>query len=211
LNNSLSALASIVNPALAEAMAAGDIHILAEYDGFNGNGNPFDVILWDSKPVDPDCDFTTQSCAFWVQPWSIDEVCEAKYTLGNASLNGGTVHGGGPGFYFPLQIPLTSETTLDLILYNAEIQADVLWSGDVPQSASGVIGGAILKSDLMAAIAAVPEDQLPTGLSTAGLMSLINLVVTNDVDVDGDGTLDAASIGLKFTAGPASILGVWDP
>jgi hypothetical protein len=38
--------------------------------------------------------------------------------------------------------------------------------------------------------------------------TMVNMLVQNDVDSDGDGSLDAASIGLPFTALQGQIVGV---
>ena len=70
----------------------------------------------------------------------------------------------------------------------------------------GVIGGAIDKQLLLDDADDLPEGGLP--VSKDMIKSLVNMLIANDVDTDGDGKEDKASVGIKFTTIPGAISGV---
>ena len=75
---------------------------------------------------------------------------------------------------------------------------------------TGVLGGAIAKEAIMAAIDAVDPSSFPAGLTKDSIKGLLGFLLANDIDTNGDGTKDAVSIGLVFNANAGFILGLDD-
>ena len=74
---------------------------------------------------------------------------------------------------------------------------------------TGLLGGAVKKENLKSAIDALPADALP--LPPSQVAPLIDTLIQNDIDTDGDGVADAASIGIALTAIATNLVGLGDP
>jgi len=73
-----------------------------------------------------------------------------------------------------------------------------------------VLGGAINKQQMLNAVENLPpEVELP--VDKALVIQMLNGLVKVDIDSNGDGTLDAASVGMPFKAHAASITGMAAP
>ena len=70
----------------------------------------------------------------------------------------------------------------------------------------GLSGGAVSKQTLLDGLATLPEGALPVPKDAA--ISLVDSLVQNDIDTDGDGAKDAASIGIKIHGIDATVSGV---
>ena len=80
-------------------------------------------------------------------------------------------------------------------------------TGGQVSAAQGVLGGAVPKSQLLDAVAVLPDGSLPAPLTKETVTGLIQALVQNDIDSDGDGVMDAASIGIKLVARDANVVG----
>lgn len=209
LDNSLGALAGVANPELAKAFAKGDLNILFEHRGFNTNGTPYMLAFWSGKKVDDACDNTTQSCAYLVESQMMDQNCNPLYGFKNAKVQGTKLTAGGVGYNWPLDIPVAPGVTLHVLVANTQLVATLTLSQGKPVAMKGVLGGAIPKKAMIDAVNALPEEGLP--ISKQAIIDLITAFVVNDIDTDGDGNLDAVSIGLKFEAIGGTIVGVKSP
>lgn len=98
-----------------------------------------------------------------------------------------------------------SGVLLDLALYHAQVQGMVRFDAGDPATLDGILAGAVSKQDMLVAIEAVPEDALP--IDKALVISMVEMLVSADIDSTGDGQLDAASIGLPFGAIAGIIVG----
>jgi len=126
--------------------------------------------------------------------------------MDNATLTGNKLTAGGPGYDFPLLLPLAEGAILDVTLYFAQISATVTgFQRGAPASLQGILAGAISKQALIEAIDMLPPGVLP--LDNETVKGMIQALVTNDVDTNNDGTPDAASLGLPFNAITGTILG----
>jgi hypothetical protein len=206
IDNSLSMLAGFANEPLVDALTGGSVILLVEHRGFVTDGTDYTASLYIAKLANDGCDHMTQSCDYLVQSDSFDEECNPVVFMDNAKTNGTSFSAGGPGYDFSIPMPLADNVVLDLKLYFAQVNAEVTIDNDIPVALEGVLGGAVSKVDMLAAIEAVPADQLP--LDKAMIISLIDMMVENDIDTDGNGSYDAASIGLPFTAIAGTITGV---
>lgn len=206
VDNSLSMFGDLAGDALQKAVTDGQVILIFEHRDFSPSGQPYSLAFYIGEAADPDCDLQTQTCPYLVKADSFDDQCNSIISLDNASVAGTWLSAGGPGYNFPLPLPLSEGVILDLTLYNAQVAATLVYEDGLPASMDGILAGAVPKQTLLDALNAVPEDQLP--VDKALVETMLNLLVTNDIDSDGDGSLDAASIGLPFTAVAATISGV---
>jgi hypothetical protein len=84
-------------------------------------------------------------------------------------------------------------------------------SGGKVAAMTGVLGGAVPKQQIIDAITAIPDDQWPPTIPVdkATILSLIDILVVPDIDGDGDGVAESASLGIKFSAIGGQITGVY--
>ncbi len=87
--------------------------------------------------------------------------------------------------------------TLTITLYDARIEADGVVSGDQVTFIQGILAGAVPKQQLKDAIAALPpEVELP--MPKEQIIALLDLLVQADMDGNGDGQKESASIGIRL-------------
>lgn len=204
IQNALGVIAAFANEPLATAVTEGSVMLVLEVDDVSLN--PFEIAIFQSSlaPSNPDCDHTSEVCDYVVDRATLDpETCEPLVTLA-ATRAGDFVSAGGPGTVFPFAIPL-GDAMLAITLYDVRFEGDITMVGDEITGLTGVIGGAVPRSDLIAALEALPADALP--LDPASIISLLEILVADDVDTDGDGVPDAASIGLPIVGIGAEVVG----
>lgn len=214
-DNSLSNLFSSIedfidiNAALTGALNNGSVVMVAELVGLVTNGLPFSLNMYIAEPAVPKgiCNFQTNKCNYLVDSSAIDwESCAPLVTFDNATVVDGILTAGGNGYEFTLLLPFFSGQPMLLLLHNARIKATIINVNGVMNLSSGVIGGAIDKQVLIDAVDDLPEGGLP--VSKDMIKNLLNMLINNDVDTDGDGKKDKASMGIKFTTIPGAIIGV---
>lgn len=208
LDNSLAPFAGLANKPLQEAVDKGQVILLFEHRGFNTQGKPYKLALWQGKPVDPGCNVQQQTCAYFVPEELLAPDCEPLVAFTNAKVSGSKLTAGGVGTNYPFSIPIAPGVMLDVVLVNAMMEATVTLQGGKPTAMTGVLAGAVPKATMIAAVQAIPDDQLP--VSKDLILQMLNLLIVNDIDSDKDGNLDAASIGIRFQAIPGIIAGVAD-
>lgn len=115
---------------------------------------------------------------------------------------------GGKGYKFTLDLPLADVAT-PLVLESAPVVADVIIQDGKVVSRVGVLGGAVAKQTFLDGVEPIPEkDAASLSLPKEGLKQLIGLLIHNDVDTTGDGTPDAAWMGLAVKGNSGSAAGV---
>ena len=189
---------------------------LAWFEGFNTQGLPFSMHLFEGVPVSElqVCDWQTQVCDYLVAAaWYDQGICAFTVGFDNAVVTGGILHAGGPDYAIPLCLPFLfdggdTETCLAVTGHRARVQGTVVTSGDeIVGLQDALLGVAISKAELLAAVEALPADlELP--VSTALLVGMLDMFVVPDIDLDGDGTLDAASLGVQHDAIAGEVVGV---
>ncbi len=197
---------------LDNGVQKGKTVLMFEHQDFKPTGQTYTLAFHTGSPVDKDaCDVQTQTCNYEVGDGTIDaNTCKSLITFTNAKIvNGQTLKAGGKGSTFPFEIPLSDDTSLPIVISNAEIVATVtLDGGSITSLSGGVLSGAIPKATFLAGIDGIDEKGLPSGLTKSQLKQLIDALVQNDIDTNGDGKPDAASIGLTFTGIPGHIVGL---
>lgn len=196
INNSLGALSGLANAQLVGAVDGGSITILLEYQKFQQGPIDLALYLGSLDPTNSTCDAKTQSCLYQVDPaLYVLETCSSLVKL-PGTLAGNVLIAGGPDSNFPFAIPLQEGVNLEITIYGARVQGTVTIVDGKVTAIDAILGGAVPKEALLAAVDQLPEEGLP--VPKAGIKSILESVVENDIDTDGDGTKDAASIGLKI-------------
>jgi hypothetical protein len=207
IDNTLSAVASFANNPLADAVAKGSVTLLLEHDGLSTDGTAYTLNFYTGKLAQDGCDSLSQSCAYTVSAGAFDEECNALIGFDGAKIAGSVLTAGGPSTSFPFSLPI-SGLDLTITINKAKLKADVTVNEGLVTSMKGVIAGAVSKAELKAAISALPPEQFPAGFSKETILGFVDVLVQNDIDVDGDGTKESASIGIPFEAIPGTITGV---
>lgn len=205
VDNALNFVAGFANEPLAEAVADGSLTLLLDLDDVSLNPFELELNTGERAPGSEECDPSAAVCSYEIAGSSLDpDTCEGFVSL-SLTRAGNGVFLAGPPAVFPFDVPL-GDSTLSLTVYEARFFGELSFDGDRVAGLEGLIAGAVRKTDLIAAVEALPEDSLP--LPPAQIANLINTLVTNDVDTDGDGNADAASIALVLSATQAEITGV---
>ncbi len=170
-----------------------------DFEGSEFLLNIYYATLADSNPA---CDFQHEVCEYDVSGLNFSPLCENQVTFDNAKIADGVLTAGGSGYIFPFKASFANGEKAETVLYAAKVQATVTEGGKVT-AMDGVIGGAITKENLVELIMAIPEEYLPVDPEL--LVTFVE-AIPQDIDLDGDGTLDASSIALVFKTIPAILL-----
>ena len=207
VDNALSILASFANSGIADAVAGGSLLLILEFDDLGSGGAEVAVHQGELDPQNAACDITAQKCSYLVSASGLDdETCEPLVKL-PATLDGTHLIAGGPDSALPFSIPLQETVVLDVLISNVQLDATVTLDGGDVIAFTGLLGGAIPKSNLLAAVDALPADGLPPPLDKGLIKSFIE-ILEPDIDSDGNGSLDALSLGLAVEGIDALITGV---
>ena len=217
LNNQLSGLLGQLeqfvdaDAEIANALAEGSIILLAEMVDMMTDGTEFTMNMYIGElPLESTCLHQEAKCDYLVNPDSYDlSTCLPLIKFDNTIIDDGELLAGGPENDFTISIPIQEGLVLAVTANMAQIMATVQGEGDAMVMVNGLIGGAVRKDKLMEAIDLVPPDALEgLPVSPEMIKNLLNMFVVPDVDEDGDGELDAASIGVKFGTIAGAITGV---
>lgn len=206
LDNAMGPLAGIPAAAdgIAKAMNEGKIILMFDHRELKTNGQPYTLAFYAGKlaPDNPGCDFKTKNCNYIVDRRVMDDSCNPLIALDNATINGNKLVAGGLDYQFPFSLPLMDGVNLDIVLYMARVEADVTISGGRIAAMTGILGGAVPKQAIMDAVRSIPDSEWPPeiGMDKNTVIGLLEMLVTPDIDGDGDGVPESASIAIKFTA-----------
>ncbi|NOZ02929.1 MAG: hypothetical protein GXP54_13730, partial [Deltaproteobacteria bacterium] len=209
IDNKFALVDIIMNKEIPGQIDDGSIHFLLEFQDWTNDGTPFELSLLDGKPdpADPGCDFNQPGCQFLAALSGFDGECNRVMGFDNATMNGYHVSAGGPGHIIAISMPLLGDLIVQLTIYHARLEADVTVTDNTVTALTGILAGALNRDEIMAAIDLVPEESLP--MSKDQIIGLLNLLLTPDIDVDGDGTAESISLGLLIEADAATITGVY--
>lgn len=204
-DNVLAALGSFVNQPLADAVADGSLVLLFEYLGFQPGQFTLALLTGELAPTNPTCDLQMATCDYFASRASLNNLtCDRLVQLA-ATRTGNLVTAGGPTTQVPVSIPLDAANTLNVTVFMARIEKTITVTAGGVTAFSGILGGAVTETDLNAAINSLDPASLP--LPPAQLISLLGTLAPNDIDTDGNGTLDAKSIALKITGIDGNLTG----
>ena len=196
---------------LAAAVESGEATVLISASGSAQAGQPFTLGLFEADvATPPGCDVQGETCGYTLAEGS------PPAQFDNAQIVQGQLTAGGPAYDVEVPCWVAPWACMPLwfvsgapggyvAAYNVRIDAMVSADGCEPLTLQGgVIGGAVLKQDIIDMVMQIPEDQLP--ISKEMLLSLLNMILTSDIDVDGDGDKEGISFGMKIAGIPADLV-----
>jgi hypothetical protein len=203
IDNALAFLA-LFNDTFAAALEDGALDLVADFNDASLEGQPFALPVYNASPhfSDPSCQSPPSVCSYAVNASSFDATCRAFFSFDDARIVGDKLTAGGPGTTVTIALPFQG-TVLAFTLANARIEATVTLSADQSSivMVEAILGGAAPKDQLIDAIAALDENVLP--LPPEQLAQVLSGAIENDIDLDGDGLLDAASAAIHIKTTPA--------
>jgi len=216
VDNALAPLAAVLGNNIQASVDDGVVMWLVDLKAWDGTPAPFTMSVYDSGLAESNlfCDYqggpnapaeVTEICDYDVAQLSFDQDCEPYFSFNNAVIQQAKISAGSPDTLIRMVLPLASGSLLGLTIAAARFEGTVAYglNGQV-QSVNGILGGAIPKVQLIQAVLELrPEDI--GGIDPSAVVPLINLLVENDIDLDGDGLNDAASVAIRITTIPARI------
>lgn len=209
IDNSLGAIGSIGNPSLMKALTDGELIVLFEHKELKTDGSPYILAAYAGKldPSNEDCNFQVVKCDYVVQKESINNTtCKPVVAFDNTKIVGNKLTAGGKKYNFPFELPLLGGVKMPVNLYFARIEANVTLKDGKISKMNGLLAGAVPKSQIIEGIKKTPDEKLP--IDKESIIQLIDLLVFEDIDTDGNGKNDASSIGIKFSTIEGKITGV---
>jgi hypothetical protein len=217
VDNAMAPLAAILGNNVQASVDDGVVMWLVDLSAWDGTTNPFMMPVYDSGLADANafCDFqggprapeqVDEVCMYEVAQLSFDASCEPYFAFANARVVPPKISAGGPDTLIRMVLPLASGSLLGLTIAAARFEGSVSFdlNGNIA-SVNGILGGAIPKVQLVQAVLELrPEDI--GGLDPSVVVPVIDAFVSNDIDLDGDGLDDAASVAIRITTIPARIV-----
>ena len=216
IDNSMAALSFAVNKPLNNAMKAGTMRFLVELAGYQGEGKPFSLRLYYGNLAPGsrgNCNWLTTPCTWLVTQQSMGPDCKPLADFENAVIKNGKLTAGGKDEIFALEANLAGSVKPTFWIKGATIEADIELDPtaglDKPKitKLDGVIGGVMTEVAVMTVFNALPEANFKP-LDKKAALALVKQLLVLDIDVDGDGTKDAASLGIRIEGIGANIIGM---
>jgi len=218
LAGALAAFLGQANGALDKGIKDGSIAIQLESTNFKSDGGEFAVnlLVGDLDKSNATCDITSggAKCKYTVSDKSYDPkvtaaTCPALINFPNCKIKSGKLSGGGKNqlFLFTLPIPNLS---LTLKISQATIEGEVVAAAGWDKTSKGLICGVLGKQDIVDAVNAIPDEQIAKfGIGDKKtIIDLVTGLLKPDIDVDGDGVAESASVALQWESTTAEILGM---
>lgn len=206
MGGSLSSVPGIGNPSdwLQNSLNDGKVHLLLE---LTGTAQDAWINFYAGGPVEAGCNFAAGACTYVVASNSFDGYsCQAALRLkGTRTETSFSVGGLDQSITIPL--PLAAGVVVPLTLHRAHMKGSYTLDNGKFNITSGILAGAILKSEFVGVLNQIPDGILPISPDT--IIGALDWVLTPDQDVNGDGTGDAYSVGFLYTATTAPITGVY--
>lgn len=206
IDNELGVLGALANDGLVTSLKQGTLKYVFEIKDFS-TAMPFRLNLLDTGVImtTPPCNFQFDECDYYPAQDSLDLDCNPIITFDNATVTGNVLRAGGKAYSYPLQASLIGGQLLVLGIASARVEATLLWEDDQIVGMEGFLGGGVAKEQLMDTVNKLP-DWVFAPMDKAGALAALDSLIENDLDIDGDGVPDAASINLKFQTIPANVV-----
>lgn len=214
IDNSAALLAGFLNNALINGVNDGQLTFVAEFAGYVGENVPFTLNLYyaemalDSKLSG--CKQNSDVCKWLVGQSALSPGCKPKFSFADAMVKNGKLTAGNAETLFAMDANLIGAKNATMYVKGARIVGDVAFDADKKtiKNIEGILGGGVPKTSVTDMINAIDPSMFGgIGLSKADVLDLIDKVLEIDLDVDGDGENESASIGIRFSAVGAVLLG----
>jgi hypothetical protein len=207
IDNAFSKLDWLFNTEMRDAAMDGSYAMLLEYEGLKTNGSQFMIKMYYGARIDPvTCDPTSSGCNYAVYPDSLQNGCDAVDIFDNATISGTKLRAGGATYSVPVNI-IFEDFHAPVMMHRAKINATVSVENGKIVSGAGAIGGAIVFQDLLDALASIPEDKYTPRYKKDIVQSYANMFLKPDIDLDGDGTDESISVGMRFSIVSGNLIG----
>ncbi|NOZ01722.1 MAG: hypothetical protein GXP54_07515, partial [Deltaproteobacteria bacterium] len=212
IDNELGLLATFVNTGLTDSVEQGFLTYVLNFKNFDKDGNPFTLEFLASYLSNNNqfCDYQYDECAYVPFQDALDVDCNGIMSFDNTKVQGNKLTAGGNNYTFGFQASLYGGAIMTLSIANARIEATIQLTQGGGQifSMEGFLGGAVDKAELLDTISKLPDDVLPMDKNT--VIELLDTFIVNDLDTDGDGVPDSASVAIRFNTIPADLTSVFD-
>ncbi len=214
IDNSAAVLAGFLNTPLINGVNEGTLTFVAEFAGYVGEGVPFTLNLYyaemaqESKQAN--CKLNGDVCKWQVGQSALTAQCKPKFSFSDATVKDGKVTAGTKDTVFAMDADLLGAKDATLYVKGARIHGTVEFAADKKTivSLQGVLGGAVPQTAVLDMVNAVDASLFAgLGLSKKEVLDLIAQILVLDIDVDGDGGKESASIGIRFSALGAVLVG----
>ncbi|MBM4394856.1 MAG: hypothetical protein FJ087_04115 [Deltaproteobacteria bacterium] len=212
IDNSLGPLGSFGGDSLQVGLDQGRTILVYEHRGLKTDGTPYTLAMYAGKlaPSSPGCDWQHDTCDYLVNHDNLTLDCKPVAAIHNARIVGDKLTAGGPGATVPFDMPLFGGVTLHVDMLSPRIEATVVLSGGKVVSMSGILGGGVPLSQLKQGLLDTPPQFWPPELPPPeDVVGMVDILVKPDIDGNGDGKPESASIGVHFEAIGANLVGVF--
>jgi hypothetical protein len=201
VDNALGELAFLINGPMGESVNSGNLMYVVELGEATLDGQPFPFSLLDTELSYASelagCDYQTEVCEYVPSQSNYDAACNPFFHFENATAQDGMVKAGGPGTMITILFALSATVTMPLVIGHARFEGSYETNADGTKitAMNGILGGATPKEQLLATLENVNPGVLL--LPIEDVIDLLDVLIENDVDLDGDGLKDAASVGIR--------------
>ncbi len=213
IDNAASVLSFIVNDPLISSINNGLFLFAAEMAGYQGENIPFVLNLYyvnmDMSSLNVNCDAQKDVCNWVAMQTAFTAACQPKFSFKDAVVKNGVLTAGGKDTLFAMDASILGAKNATLFVKGARVEAKVSFTpdGKAVLGMSGALGGAV-PSPVIVDIINAMDDSVFSGIGgKANALVLVQQLLAVDQDTDNDGTMDASSIGLRFSAIGAKIVG----
>ena len=199
-DNSLSLIAPFINAELQNAIQNGSLIYVVHLANLSLTDTfPVHFFLGSLASDNPGCDVQVSSCDYLVSEEGFDESCNPTSSFPSVTWNGTKLQSAEPGL-FSLAFTFGGEI-YEINVHKAQLDVPVIMAGSTVTSfKTGSVGGAVVKSELVtiASLISAPVD----------VAALLEQLVEPDIDIDGDGIAEGASVHLLVGGIGGTIVGV---
>ncbi len=213
IDNAASVLSLIVNDPLIASVNNGQFLFVAELAGYQGENVPFTLNLYyanmDITSLNVNCDAQKDVCNWDAMQTAFTASCQPKFSFKDAMVQNGVLTAGGADTLFAMDASILGAKNATLYVKGARVEAKVVFTpdGKAIQGMAGALGGAVPTPVIVDIINAMDDSVFASFGGKAGALTMVQQLLTVDIDTDGDGTKDASSIGLRFSALGAKLVG----
>ncbi len=195
--------------AYASEIQKGELVLLIELDQIDGDYiGAINLFHGQSSAPLDECDWQSPDCAFSIDEESMHiPTCGPTMRFEEVSVAGSILEAWGDGAQFLLNLPLSEDGFIPLHVEAARLRTT--WQPGSADLDDGILAGAIHKQALLDSLAFLPPEPFP--VSPELFQGMMDMFMVTDIDLDGDGELDATSVAFTFSAVGATISGVATP